>query len=66
MAVTVISGPNKLKNESLVGKKVSEVWSIVQQAMNVAASATAMVNGDPVEPDHVLEHGDELNSSNPL
>ena len=60
MAVTVISGPNKLENETLVGKKVSEVWSIVQQAMNVAASATATVNGDPVEPDHVLEDGDEL------
>jgi len=59
MSVTVISGANS--NElNLDGLAVGQVRSQYGDALGIAPSAVATINGERVDADHTLEDGDEL------
>ena len=44
---------------------VGEVLRMLQAPFNIAPAVTALVNGDPVDGEHRLEAGDELEFTRP-
>lgn len=56
---TIINGVNTLSAD-LAGKTVSEVRSMLAQALNIDAAAVATVDGVKVNSNYVLEDGNEL------
>jgi Trk K+ transport system NAD-binding subunit len=59
--VTVISGVEKIANNAeVVGLTVGEVRTQFGDILNITEGATALVNGESVSDDVILEEGDEL------
>jgi sulfur carrier protein ThiS len=55
----VIYGVNELELD-LAGKSVRGVWKALEQVLNIPRDAAVTVNGAPVEDDHVIRPGDEI------
>jgi sulfur carrier protein ThiS len=55
----VIYGVNELELD-LAGKSVRGVWKALEQVLNIPRDAAVTVNGSPVEDDHVIHPGDEI------
>jgi hypothetical protein len=57
--VFVISGANS-QPFPVASSTVREVRRMLQHIMNIGPNATALVNGTPVTPDHILRQDDTL------
>jgi hypothetical protein len=49
----------------LAEMSVGAVFRMLRAPFNIAPAVTALVNGDPVGPDHLLQAGDELEFARP-
>lgn len=58
--ITVVSGANENSYETLSGKTVGQVRSMLAQLLNIDPQATASVNGVSVTESHTVEDGDEV------
>lgn len=58
--ITVVSGANENSYETLSGKTVGQVRSMLAQLLNIDPQATASVNGVGVTESHTVMDGDEV------
>jgi len=49
----------------LAGMSVGDVFRMLQAPLNIAPTVAALVNGDPVDGEHRLRPGDELEFTRP-
>ncbi len=63
-SVQVIWG-SMTENLDLTGMNVGDVFRMLRAPFNIAPAVVALVNGDPVDADHSLRAGDELEFTRP-
>lgn len=63
-SVQVIWG-STVESLELTGMRVGEVFQMLQAPFNIAPAVAALVNGDPVDAEHQLCAGDELEFTRP-
>jgi len=57
---TIISPNGRLKRQALTGLTVAQVRSRYADALNISASNTVTVNGQPVRETQVIVDGEEI------
>lgn len=58
--ITVVSGANENSYETLSGKTVAQVRSLLSQLLNIDPESKASVNGTDVGESHIVQDGDEV------
>ena len=58
--ITVVSGANENSYETLSGKTVGQVRSLLSQLLNIDPESKASVNGTDVGESHIVQDGDEV------